>query len=579
MEPLRTFAKSATLALVFFLALSETDRVRPTSRAPSVAAAATAASAFAPDANRTLSPNGLAELQSLVSAANLPDLRWPDFSTCRKTVAEVYAVSDNQLIWIAGSRPTPQALAMIRALESAAREGLDAGDYDGPRWPARVAALDRTQSVAESALVRFDLALTVSSLRYAADLRFGRMQSWRFHSEFVLERERIGLARFVLDRLSRAPAIEPALHELEPLFPPYERTRAALERYEKLAREYGSEPLPVPRKTVEPGGVYAGVPQLARLLRLLGDLPAGATIPPGNVYSGALVAAVKHFQIRHGLDVDGRIGRQTFEELNTPLSRRVEQLRLALERWRWLPRSFARPPIVVNIPEFRLHAMDGDHRQAFSMKVVVGKAYGHQTPVFSTQIRGVIFRPYWEVPLSIQIKELVRDIRKHPGYLAKHDYEVVDERRRVVSEGAVNPQILQGLASGSLFARQRPGPKNSLGLMKLDMPNSYDVYMHGTPATALFSKTRRDFSHGCIRVEDPVALAAWVLRDVPGWNADRVLAAMNGESTFRVPIAKPIPVLIVYSTAVVADNGDVYFFRDIYHLDADLQSAIERRQP
>ncbi len=574
MVTLRSFAKAATLALGIFLPLIQAGRVQPFSRFASLSAAADAP---ARGATNSLSPTGVAELKSLVSAANLPDLRRPDFSAYRKRVAEIYAASGNRLIWVARSRPTPQSLAMIGALEGAAGEGLDAEDYDGPRWPARIAALDRNQPAAESALVRFDLALTVSALRYVADLRFGRAQSWRFHSEFVLERERIGLARFVLDRIARAPTIAPSLREIEPPFPPYERTLAAFDRYQRFAAEYGSSPLPVPGKTVEPGAVYAAAPQLARLLRLLGDLPGAAQVPAGNIYAGALVAAVEHFQIRHGLDVDGRIGRQTFAELNTPLSRRVEQLRLALERWRWLPRFFARPPIVVNIPEFRLHAMDGDHRQAFSMKVVVGKAYGHQTPVFSTQIRGVIFRPYWEVPLSIQIQELVRDIRNHPGYLAKNNYEVVDAKRCVVSESG--SEILAGLASGKLFARQRPGPKNSLGLMKLDMPNSYDVYMHATPATALFSRSRRDFSHGCIRVEDPVALAAWVLREVPGWDADRIIAAMNGEATFRVAIPAPIPVLIVYATAVVADNGDVYFFRDIYHLDADLELAIASRRP
>jgi murein L,D-transpeptidase YcbB/YkuD len=288
---------------------------------------------------------------------------------------------------------------------------------------------------------------------------------------------------------------------------------------------------------------------------------------------------VKEFQIRHGLDPDGVLGRLTFEELNTPLSERVEEIKLTLERWRWLPHEFERPPVIVNIPEFRVHAIDENHEQALSMKVVVGKAYGHKTPVFATTMESVLFRPYWNVPYSIQRKEIVPDIRKNSDYLIKHNYQVVDERREVVSQGEVSAGLLDEIRQGTVYVRQRPGPKNALGLIKFEMPNRFDVYMHATPVTSLFSKSRRDFSHGCIRVEDPVALAVWALRDNPGWTAERVEEAMNGDRTFREKLAKPIPVLIVYGTAVVAQNGRVYFFRDIYRLDADLEKELARRRP
>jgi L,D-transpeptidase YcbB len=316
------------------------------------------------------------------------------------------------------------------------------------------------------------------------------------------------------------------------------------------------------------------------VIRLLGDMPrTGLAITPDLSFRAPLVPAVKHFQQRHGLEPNGILDTHTFEELNTPLSRRVLQIKLTLERWRWLPHEFDRPPIVVNIPEFRLYAVNEDNRPAFSMKVVVGRSYKHQTPVFATELKSVIFRPYWDVPLSIQRKELIPELRKNPGYLRNHSFEVVTPQGQIVSEDVTSEEMEKQLYSGRLAMRQRPGPSNSLGLVKFDMPNVYDVYMHGTPATALFSRSRRDFSHGCIRVEDPVALAAWVLRDKPTWDTEHILGAMNGSQTTRVTLTKPIPVLILYGTAIVTDEGEVDFFDDIYDLDGVLAQALAKGYP
>lgn len=259
-------------------------------------------------------------------------------------------------------------------------------------------------------------------------------------------------------------------------------------------------------------------------------------------------------------------------------SRHIRQLQLVLERWRWVPHSFPRPPIVVNIPEFRLRAYDDRYRPELEMKVVVGKAYRHKTPVFSNQMTHVIFRPYWDVPLSIQRAELVPKIAKDPTYLAKNDYEIVDARRRVVS-GPVTPEALADLRSGKLFIRQIPGDKNALGHVKFLFPNEYNVYLHGTPAKALFLKSRRDFSHGCIRVEKPEELAEWVLRGIEGWNIEHIREAETGEISHRVNLDRPIPVLIVYGTAVVRESGQVQFFDDIYGWDRALAELLDRGYP
>ncbi len=573
MSAARVTATAGILALALLLSCSSA------SQAP-LASGAAQESQAAPAPEQQLSAAGVAELHSILSAGKLDGLRWPDFSPYKTRVDELYAENGDRLVWIGLSRPTPQALAMIRVFENAETKGLEPADYDGPQWPGRIEEFKRPSPPSESELIHFDVALTVSSMRYISDLHLGRVDPGIYHTRFDVERDKYDRARFLLERIARAPDIQPALAEIEPLFPTYQRTLEALAKYRKLAAEYKGEPLPVPKKSVKPGGSYSALPQLAHLLRLLGDLPPEAPVPSGDIYAQPLIDAVEEFQVRHGLDPDGALGRETFNELNTPLSERVEQIELTLERWRWLPHQFARPPIIVNIPEFRLHAIAEDHRQVLTMKVVVGKAYGHKTPVFATEMDSVLFRPYWNVPYSIQRKEIVPDIRKNSDYLIRHNYQVVDDRRQVVSDGAVNAGLLDEIREGEVHVRQRPGPKNSLGLIKFDMPNQYDVYMHATPVTSLFSKSRRDFSHGCIRVEDPVALAVWVLRDNPGgWTADRVLEGMNGDQTFREELRKPIPVLIVYGTALVADSGRVYFFRDVYRLDAQLEQELARARP
>jgi murein L,D-transpeptidase YcbB/YkuD len=254
-------------------------------------------------------------------------------------------------------------------------------------------------------------------------------------------------------------------------------------------------------------------------------------------------------------------------------------MQLTLERWRWLPSSYQKAPIVANIPEFRLRAYDKDFKIGVMMNVVVGKAYGHNTPVFSETMRYVVFRPYWEVPYSITRAEMIPHILRDPDYLVKKGFEVVDSNQNVVSAGTVTPEVLSQLRAGKLSLRQKPGPKNALGLVKFLFPNRYNVYMHDTPSTEFFSKSRRDFSHGCIRLERPADLAAWVLRDNPGWTPERIRAAMNGTTTQQVNLAHPIPVLIVYATVIVLEDRVVHFYDDIYGHDASLEEVLAQGYP
>jgi murein L,D-transpeptidase YcbB/YkuD len=537
-------------------------------------------SARADSGPQQLTGEGKARLRALLEAGELSDLRWPGFQNYQTEVQEFYISFNDTLPWLRDSEPTSQAVAIIRALQRAETKGLRPEDYDGPKWDERIETLQQARPAPEPDLVRFDVALTVSAMRYASDLHIGRVNPRLFHFGLDIDRKQFDLSEFLRLKLVDAKDVNAVMGTLEPPFPAYHRTIDALNRYLELARQDDDGPLPVPASVVKPGDSYAGVARLARRLRLVGDLPAqDEASSPGVVYQGSLIHAVKHFQERHGLDSSGRIDAQTFKQLNTPLRRRVVQLQLTLDRWRWLPHQFDRPPIVVNIPEFRLHADNEEYKWVLSMKVVVGKAYRHKTPVFANQIKSVIFRPYWNVPLSIQRAEILPHIEKNPAYLVENSYEIVDRSGNVVSEGTVTDELKGVLRSGKLGVRQTPGPDNSLGLLKFEFPNPYDVYMHGTPAKQLFSRSRRDFSHGCIRVEDPVALAAWVLRDQPEWTPENIRNAMNGAETIRVDLKNPIPVLILYSTAVVQENGEIQFFDDIYGYDADLERALNEDYP
>ncbi|HVY94981.1 MAG TPA: L,D-transpeptidase family protein, partial [Bryobacteraceae bacterium] len=495
-------------------------------------------------------------LRNHIEAGRLEDLRWPGFARDRAALRQFYEANGFNPAWIQGNQPTFQAISLISSIRAAGTKGLDPEDYDGSRWAAR---LDEIAGVGTDAvaLSRFDLELTIAAMRIVSDLDSGRANPgiFRFDSDV---RGSAKLANWVRARLQFAAdtpdAIPAALRSLEPPFPAYRQTEAALARCRTLLAGGQPAPFPVSKRPVKPGDPYPAAPQLYAFLQRLGDAPQSGAVPAD--YSGVLVTAVMRFQERHGLAPDGVLGAATFRALNAPIAQRVKQIELTLERWRWLPRQFDHPPLIVNIPQFELAAFDSDNRVALHMKVIVGKAWGHKTPIFAAQMSSVIFHPWWEVPENIARDELQPKADKDPGYLARNHYVIVPA------------------ADGGTRIRQRPGPDNALGAIKFVFPNRYDVYMHGTPATELFSKTRRDFSHGCIRVEDPERLAQWALAGTPGWTPERIRAAIEDPATVQVTLTRRIPVLIVYGTAIAGEDGVVRFFDDIYGYDAQLSRTL-----
>ena len=545
------------------------------------AATSTPSTGAAAPSSGITATQGHGALGALIDAGTLSDLRWPKFIDYRESIGRFYQPGAYSLAWIRDGHPSPQALAMIGVFKQAAAKGLNADDYDASRWDARVAKLQATApSASATDLAHFDLAMTVCAMRFISDLHVGRVNPQHFIFGLDVGSKKYDLAEVLRNQLINSADVNSAIAKVEPQYDGYQRAETALAAYLKLAAAGDAPLIPVPPKGIHPNAPYPDAAALATRLRQLGDLPADAVTPAnGEKYQGAAVDAVKKFQSRHGLEPDGVIGKGTITELNRPLSYRVRQLQLTLERYRWIPPNFPEPPIVVNIPEFMLRTMRRQPADFLTMKVVVGKAMRTQTPVFANKMRYVIFRPYWEVPPSIQRAELVPKARRDRSYLADHGFEVVNSFGEVVSDGAVSDEILDELRSGELSIRQKPGPKNALGLVKFIFPNPYNVYLHSTPQPELFSRARRDFSHGCIRVEKPEALAAWVLRGKPEWTPDRIRAAMNGDTTLRVNLAKPVPVLILYSTAVVEPDGEVKFFNDIYGDDTLLEKALAAGYP
>ncbi len=343
-------------------------------------------------------PTSSRQIETFLAQRALDDLRWTNFSDCHDDVKNIYTPTNDAFVWLKDGKPTPQALAVITALEQADQEGLNPEDYDGPRWKDRVAKLGSLNPPSEELLARFDLALTVSLVRYVTEVRFGRVKPQAVDLKANNARREFDVAQFVREQILNSSDVAAALLQLEPPYILYRRTEEAMRKYMLFAAQDDGEKLPPPapkKKSIDPGDDYPGVPRLIRLLKLVGDLPSDAPVAlDSTVYQGVIVDAVKHFQERHGLGPDGRIGKDTLDQLNTPLSNRVQQLQLTLEHWRWAPRVIQPPPILVNIPEFVIRGFGPEESIELTMRVVVGKSYRTQTPVFAQDMSyHTIFRP------------------------------------------------------------------------------------------------------------------------------------------------------------------------------------------
>jgi murein L,D-transpeptidase YcbB/YkuD len=523
-------------------------------------------------------------LQALVATKKLPSLRWPNFSDYQNAVTTFYDDRNYELAWTRDGKPTPTALAFISAFDDAGAKGLNPQDYDATLWPGRIQKLAGKSA---DAISLFDVAMTVNVMRYISDLRIGRVNPSHFNFDINVQSKKYNLAEFVSDQAVDAKDVPKLIAGIEPDSEEYRQTEIALAHYLDLAKQQEKNPappLPMVEKMVSIGGHYPALVPLAKRLQLEGDLPTAATGQPEpafTIFDKELSDGVQHYQHRHGIEENGKLGPQTIKSLNVPLTVRVIQLQDALERWRWLPNPYLNARLFVNLPEFVLRGYTPEHKLDFKMKVVVGKVIGeHQTPVFAHMMRYLVVRPYWNVPIDIAKKELAPHIEKDPHYLETHNFEVT-ARGKVLTH-----YTAKQVAEGNVVVREKPGPKNSLGLVKFMFPNQYDIYLHSTPAPSLFDRSRRDFSHGCIRVQKPADLAVWVLdgqpdKDKQPWDMEKVLAAFDDQTQNNrtVGLKTPIPIVIFYVTGEVEDDGEVHFFDDIYGYDADMQQVLAKGPP
>ena len=486
------------------------------------------------------------------------------------------AAAAAEATWFSFAGPTPAARQAAELLTQAASEGLDPRDYDIDGLREAVSGSSEAVDPGSSSLVsrRLDRGMR----RYLSDLHTGRIDP----QQLGIRYDPAHRSDFDADALLRVALADERLAEAArsaaPAWPQYDALRQALTRYRQLADDPAwQKNLPaIPGGRLSPGQQYAGLGLLQQRLLSLGDLAPTASRLPEH-YQGTLVDAVKAFQARHGIPADGVIGRDSFEQLNIGPAARVRQIGLAMERLRWTPVPHARRAIVVNVPEFALHGYEmhaGNTEAKLAMKVIVGTARKTPTPLFDAELQFIEFSPYWNVPPSIARSETLPRLRRDPGYFERQGFELVGSDGRVV--GSLSPAGIEAVQAGQMRIRQRPGAGNALGGIKFVFPNRDNIYLHHTPTPQLFKRPRRDYSHGCIRVEEPLQLAKFVLADTPEWTEARIEEAMRRGRSTTLRLDEPLPVIIGYSTTVVRD-GRVHFLPDIYGLDARLEEALRQR--
>ena len=481
--------------------------------------------------------------------------------------------------WSDEHGPTRLTDDLIGALRRADLEGLRSEDYHLAAIEAVLAAVradaKRGPALAPDRWAELDLLLTDAFLVYGAHLLAGRVNPETLRPEWVSNRRTADIA-VVLEAALTSGNIAGTLASLDPPEVGFRRLREALAHYREVSAT-GGWPV-IPDASLRLGERSSSVAALRERLRLEDDLGPVET-QDAELFDEPVEQAVKKFQGRHGLTADGVVSAATRAELNVAVERRVEQLELNLERWRWLPKHLGRRHIIVNIAAFELDVVE-DEAVVLSMRVVVGRPF-NRTPVLSDTMRYLVLNPYWHVPSSIATTELLPKLKRDRSYLARYKLRVFPSSRLDAQE--VDPATIEwSTITAARFPyrlRQDPGPLNALGRIKFMFLNKYHIYLHDTPARPLFEETQRDFSHGCIRIQHPIELAVYLLRNDPRWDRDALLAALDDAEDRSVPLPEPMPIHLLYWTAWADADGTIQFRRDIHDRDAPLLTALRAPPP
>lgn len=499
----------------------------------------------------------------------------PDFSNQAELLSNLYRLNNQQLLWLGENRSTTNIDQALTALGNAAADGLNPNDYDAEVLKVNLQMALSIPQTAISELVKFDTALSIALLRFANDLHHGRVnpQQLSYPTPFG-NKAALDIAGLIKQSIENR-RVDQLPQQLQPKFKQYQQLKHVLATYRQAPKETDYQPL-VFQTPLKPGEPHPQMTELYQRLITLGSLPGkDHAMSKLKTYNAELAEGVKNFQRENGLKADGVIGQETAARLNQSLGQKILQIELTLERLRWLPDDIEGPMIIVNIPAFQLWAFNSpEDSEILNMKVIVGKALQNQTPVLFEEMKYLEFMPYWNIPKSIMDKEILPKLYNDFSYLQSQDIELV---QRYASDNSGSwDSVFDDIRHGRVRARQRPGKRNPLGKVKFIFPNKEDVYLHDTSTHNLFSRSRRDFSHGCVRVAEAEKLAEFVLNNQPEstWDTTAIQEAMSGTKTRRITLKKPIPVLFFYATSFVDHNNQIQFYRDIYEQDVALEKAL-----
>lgn len=470
-----------------------------------------------------------------------------------------YREREFRLGWFKNNEIVPQAKQLLDVIAQAGEEGLNPKKYqfkDFNKMFADLEAAKRDSAQFTAIQKEIDVALSATYFVWASDYYRGVVIPRENEEiEWDVKRNKIKLHKALMTVLNERES-KYSYASFSPLHPDYARLKTALGNYRKI-QAAGGWPKVTANPKIKVGERSPLVPALRKRLSL-----AGAD----SIYNADVNNAVKSFQSAQGLKPDGALGPETVKMLNIPVEQRIKQIILNMERWRWIPKSFEPDYLLVNIPEYKLHVYEKG-KEAMNMNVIVGKTL-NSTPIFSDKMETVVLSPYWNVPVSIIKNELASKFAGNPGYLDRLDMEVVTGKGSPVDPSSIDWNSVDE-NNWKYVLRRRPGPKNDLGDVKFIFPNTNDIYLHDTPNDELFSQAKRGFSHGCVRVEKPIELATYLLRNA-GYDRNKIESTIAQRKEKHVRLNKVLPVYLVYFTAWADESGNMHFRDDIYGHDKTL---------
>lgn len=480
-------------------------------------------------------------------------------------LAEVYERRGFERAWAGIDR----LASLIELIRATAADGLDPEDYHLSDLERVHELLVNGRELNSQERAALDIGMTDSLIRLGYHQRFGKVNPYDLDPEWNFSRElRDRDPAIVIQDAFETNSLTEFRDTVFPRVELYRALQARLADYRRLA-EAGGWPQVPPGPTLRPGDSDERLQVLSQRLAVTGDLPVGARID-FSTYGGLLESAVETFQDRHGLDADGIVGPATLAAMNVPVEKRIGQLRVNLERARWVLDNLEDDFVIVNIAGFRAYVYR-NRQEVWSTRVMVGKTY-RKTPLFRSEMKYLVFNPTWTVPYSIATKDLLPAIQRDPQYLANRNFVVKNRDGNIIDPATIDWHALSRRSFPYTLVQQ-PGTNNALGEIKFMFPNKYAVYLHDTPSKALFGKSARAFSSGCVRVEHPFDFAEQLLAP-DGWDAERIQAERMRREIRSVVLSKPIPVLLLYWTAEVGADGEIRFYEDVYERDQAVLDAL-----